>query len=563
MTFNEYLDAIKESTREFEYNNAICTIYIESAYKDYKHDLADAELTFLETGANKDELDAKASDKFKEKAQKSVNELVDGIVTFANDTKKHLDSFNDSDNTKKVLELVKSSKKVTKINVVSYTQSLNAIKAIEVYLIKNLTFLKTGITAGVSTDKFNNEVSKYNKALKEANASIDVDLNKAVSMYNAAVKDLAKVVASVNQINKFKDFAKISGKPEVVELYIKYLSEYISVEKDKIRRINISVENIISSMKSALNGSDNSSKDAKENTKQEEKKEDIKKESEDIDFGEFIDDILESVELSDEEAVTETFMTKANKDAKKVFDETNVNVKAAHKDFRNAVKKDDYISAKRIADNIIAYYDASIEYLMNQKNTTKDAENGVQVQKAKDGWTCLFVTLGTFGLKTPKYKAVLRSIDELTKELHDSTNKDDLDASKFNTYKNRLIAILRGGRSEAMRLYDIIDTNKLQYDKRIAKISKKEEKQAAKYNKAEDKAKKLVGESSDITLDDIVRDINSNELTLESLESDIAKASEMSDKDMSKAIDNVSKDIEKDSKDISDKPASTESNNMN
>jgi hypothetical protein len=37
----------------------------------------------------------------------------------------------------------------------------------------------------------------------------------------------------------------------------------------------------------------------------------------------------------------------------------------------------------------------------------------------------------------------------------------------------------------------------------------------------------------------------------------------MSDKDMSKAIDNVSKDIEKDSKDISDKPASTESNNMN
>lgn len=562
MTFNEYLDAIKESTRVFEYNNAICTIYIESAYKDYKHDLADAELTFLETGANKDELDAKASDKFKEKSQKSVNELVDGIVTFANDTKKHLDSFNDSDTTKKVLELVKN-KKATKINVVSYTQSLNAIRSIEVYLIKNLTFLKTGITAGVSTDKLHDELSKYNKALKEANTSIDVDLGRAVNMYNAAVKDLAKVVASVNQMNKFKDFSKISGKPEVVELYIKYLSEYISVEKDKIRRISLSVENIISSMKSALSGSDNSSKDSKENTNKEEKKESIKKESEDIDFGEFIDDILESVELSDEEAVTETFMTKANKDAKKVFDETNMNVKVAHKDFRNAVKKDDYASAKKIADNIIAYYDAAINYLENQRNSTKDAENGIKIQDAKDSWTCLFVTLGTFGRKTSKYRAAMKALDDLSKELHDTTNKDELDSSRYNKYKNRLLAILRGGQLEARQLYDIIDANKLQYDKRIEKISKKEEKQAAKYSKAEDKAKKLVDESSDISLDDIVRDINSSELTLESLESDIAKASDMSDKDMSKAIENVSKDIEKDSKDIHDKPASTESNNMN
>ena len=41
MTFNEYLDAIEESAKTFDYNNAICTLYIESAYKDYTHDLAD------------------------------------------------------------------------------------------------------------------------------------------------------------------------------------------------------------------------------------------------------------------------------------------------------------------------------------------------------------------------------------------------------------------------------------------------------------------------------------------------------------------------------------------
>ena len=428
------------------------------------------------------------------------------------------------------------------MSVVTYAPAMPIMNKMEAYLVSNLAFLKSGIVGKASDKALNDKSDNYSKALKDINTSTEVNALAAVGLYMNAQKDLNTVVKNISAATKYKEFNKIAGKPEVANLYIRFLTEYVSVEKDKIRRIEISVENIIKAIKSAVAGVEKSS-EKKEDKKEEVKKEEVKKESiSDID--EYLDEILESVELSDEEAVTEKFMTPANKDAKKIFNATNANVRAAHKDFRAAVKNDDYVTAKKIADNIIDYYDASIDYLMRQKNTTKDAENGVEIQKAKDSWTCLFITLGTFGRKTSRYKAMIKSLDELTREYHDSNNKDELDSSKFNTYKNRLIVILRGGRSEAMQLYDIIDVNKLQYDKRVAKISKKEMKQARKYDKAEAKISKSVNESSDdITLDDIVKSITESEVTLESIENDLMK--QANNQNLDKDIEKLSKDIEK------------------